>query len=86
MPDNDPNPSPSPTRRRFQFGVAAMLIAAIPVSLLAAALGGMLGQSTGKPLMPTAFFVVLSIATPLALMISVSLVRLAVAWWQRPGR
>ena len=35
---------------------------------------------------PTAFFVVLSIATPLALMISVSLVRLAVAWWQRPGR
>ncbi|NUQ65396.1 MAG: hypothetical protein HUU20_23255 [Pirellulales bacterium] len=87
MTENGSNQSePRSPRRRFQFGMATLLIAAIPVSLLAAALGGMLGQSAGRPLMPAAFFVVLSIATPLGLVIAVSLVRLVIAWWKQSGR
>ncbi len=87
MCDNGSAPaSPPPKRRRFQFGVATLLIAAIPVSLLAAALGGMLGQSAGRPMMPAPFFVLLSIATPLGLVIAVSLVRWAVDRWKHSDR
>lgn len=74
-------PPPYSPRRRWQFGIGTLLLAAIPVSLLAAALGGMLGQGKAKPLMPAAFFVLLSIATPLALLIVTGVARaIAVRW------
>lgn len=86
MPEADPREPPPSSRRKWQFGIGTLLFAAIPVSLLAAALGGMLGQGAGKPLMPAAFFVVLCIATPLALLIVTGVARAVMLRWKDSNR
>lgn len=71
--------------RRYQFGLAALLLAAIPVSLLAASLGGMLGRGGAAGRLPAGYFVLMCIATPLGLMVAASLLRQLLLWWKRRG-
>ncbi len=65
---------PSP-RRPFQFSLASLLLATVLVSVLAAALGGMLRRRSGHADMPPGFFVLMAAIAPMALMVGISLYR-----------
>lgn len=83
---SDPSSSPEPPvprpPRRYQFGLATLLLAAIPVSLLAASLGGMLGHGRAEAQIPAGYFVLMCIATPLGLMVAASLLHQLLRWWK----
>ncbi|NLE37067.1 MAG: hypothetical protein GX621_03485 [Pirellulaceae bacterium] len=69
--------SEPPPRRRFQFSLATLLFLALPVGLLAGALGGMLADDAGPAGGPRPFSVVLAMVVPLGLMIALSVARRA---------
>ncbi len=73
--DSKLEPSSVPRRRRYQFGLGTLLLLTIPVSLLAAALGGMLGRGGAGPNVPQVYFILMCIATPLGLLIAASVLR-----------
>ncbi|MFH1920418.1 MAG: hypothetical protein ABIP48_11100 [Planctomycetota bacterium] len=62
-------------RRRFQFGLGAMLLAAVPVSILSAAWAGMMGLGADNAFLPQGFFVLMAAAAPVAVMILFSVCR-----------
>lgn len=72
-------------RRRYQFGVATLLLLAIPVSLLAASLGGMLGQG-GAGRIPSDWFILMCAATPLGLAVLAGLGHYALQSWKHHSR
>jgi hypothetical protein len=74
MPETPPSDE-RPPRRRFQFGLGTMLLAAVPVSVLTAAWAGMVGLGAENPLFPRGFFIVLAAGAPMALMILLSACR-----------
>ena len=84
--ENEPSP-PQPPRpkRRFQFGLGAMLLAAVPISILAAAWAGMMGLGAGNSQIPQGFFVLMAAAAPVGLMILIGVCR-AVFQLLRRGR
>lgn len=74
MPQHRPiERQPPHARRRFQFGVGKMLLAVLPISVLAAAWAGMMGLGADHPRLPRGFFVLMAAAAPMALMILISL-------------
>ena len=71
-----PDAEPAGPRRPFQFGLATLLLIMLLVSVLAAALGGMLrGRTSVGARLPLGFFVAMIVAAPLAVMILLSLWR-----------
>jgi hypothetical protein len=70
-----PPPQPPRPKRRFQFGLAAMLLAAVPISILAAAWAGMMGLGAGNSRIPQGFFVLMAAAAPVGLMILIGVCR-----------
>ncbi|MFH1266849.1 MAG: hypothetical protein ABIK89_14060 [Planctomycetota bacterium] len=73
---SEPTPAdPQGPRRRFQFGLGAMLLAAVPVSILSAAWAGMMGLGADNALLPQGFFVLMAAAAPVAVMILLSVCR-----------
>ncbi len=71
----DPTPpkDPAPTRPRFQFGLRTLLLITVMVSVLSAALAGMLRGRFRAP-MPPGFFELMAAAAPVALLLVVSLI------------
>ncbi len=73
MPERRPvERQPPPARRPFQFGVGKMLLAVLPISVLAAAWAGMMGLGADHPRLPQGFFVLMAAAAPMALTILIS--------------
>ena len=68
-------PQPPRRRRRFQFGLRTMLLAAVPISILSAAWAGMMGLGAENSRFPPAFFVLLAAAAPVGVMILFSACR-----------
>lgn len=68
-------PQPAPRRRRFQFGLGTMLLAAVPISILSAAWAGMMGLGAENSKLPSAFYVLLAAAAPMGVMILFSVCR-----------
>jgi len=68
-------PQPRRPRRRFQFGLGTMLLAALPISILSAAWAGMIGLGAGSTRLPQGFFVLMAAAAPMAVMILISVCR-----------
>jgi len=58
--------------RRYQFSLSALLVAMFLVAVLASAFSGLVRQEPVGARMPPGFFVLMTIATPLALMILAS--------------
>jgi hypothetical protein len=76
-----PDAEPSQPRRpsgRYQYSLASLLLVTALVSVLAAALGGMLRNAYGESSVPLQYFVIMMIAAPLGVMIVVSLLWLAI--------
>ncbi len=80
MPDAEP---PKPPRRPFQFGLGTLFLVTAMVSVLAAALGGMLRAHSGRLSMHPGVFRLMAIVSPLAVLIVVSLWYSAVQWFKR---
>jgi hypothetical protein len=70
-----PRPKPPRPKRRFQFGLAAMLLAAVPISILAAAWAGMMGLGARNSQIPQGFFVLMAAAAPVGVMILIAVCR-----------
>jgi hypothetical protein len=68
-------PQPPRPRRRFQFGLGTMLLAALPISVLAAAWAGMMGLGARNSRLPQGFFVLMAAAAPMAVMVLISVCR-----------
>ena len=75
MPEAAPVEPEPPRRRRFQFGLATLLLAVLPISILSAAWAGMMGLGADNALLPQGFFVLMAAAAPMAVMILISLSR-----------
>jgi hypothetical protein len=82
MPDAEP---PEP-RRPFQFGLGALFLLTALCSVLAAALGGILRSRWGVSPMPPGFFELMAAASPIAVVILLSLLRAGVLWLKRHRR
>ena len=80
MPDAEPPKSP---RRPFQFGLGTLLLVTAMFSVLAAALGGMLRAHSGELSTHPGVFRLMAIASPLAVLIVVSLWYSAAQWFKR---
>ncbi|NQT16231.1 MAG: hypothetical protein HQ582_25965 [Planctomycetes bacterium] len=78
-PDGPQPPPPNP-RRRFQFGLATMLLAVLPISVLAAAWAGMMGLGAGNSPFPQGLYVLMAAAAPMGVMILVSVCRAVLKW------
>jgi hypothetical protein len=74
----------TPRRRRFQFGLFSLLLLMLIVSVLAAALSGMLQLSDTS--LPRGFFVVMAVAAPMAVLVAVGLLRSVSRLLGRRGR
>ena len=73
-----PDAEPDGPRRPFQFGLASLMLVTLLVSILAAALGGMLrSPGSGGVRLPPGFFLLMAAAAPLAVLILLSLLRTA---------
>lgn len=85
---NDPpeQPRQPARRRRFQFGLGAMLLAALPVSILSAAWAGMMGLGARNSRLPQGFYVLMAAAAPMALMVLISVCRGVVRLWAESRR
>ena len=77
MPDAEPS-EPRRPRGRYQYSLASLLMLTGLVSVLAAALGGMLRGTYGESAVPVHYFVIMIIAAPLGVMMFVSLLWLGV--------
>jgi hypothetical protein len=77
---------PRGPKRRFQFGLAAMLLAAVPISILAAAWAGMMGLGAGNSQIPQGVFVLMAAAAPVGVMILVAALRAVFRFLTGPGR
>jgi hypothetical protein len=87
MANKGPEQSPfRSSRRRYQFGLATLLLLAIPVSLLAASLGGMLGQGGAGREIPPIYFLLMCIATPLGLAVAAGVVHWLRQTWRSSRR
>jgi hypothetical protein len=80
MPDAEPTPPP---RQPFQFSLATLLLITALLSVLAAALAGMLRRQYGGSSLPSGFFVVMAVAAPMAVMILISLLYSVVRFLRR---
>lgn len=80
MSDNEPQP---PEKRPFQFGLASMLLVMVLISVLAAALAGMVHRHQGRSTMRPGFFVLMAIAAPIGLMILAGLFRAVTQYFNR---
>lgn len=80
------DPQPPRRRRRLQFGLGAMLLAVLPVSVLAAAWAGMMGLGADRPALPRGFYVLMAAAAPMGLVIAISVGRSAVRLLRRARR
>jgi hypothetical protein len=80
MPEED---RPPPRRRRFQFTLASMFLAMTLLSILAAALGGMMREAEGRPWIMRGFFIVMAAALPVAMLIAISAMRAFERWRRR---
>lgn len=78
MPDDE-----RPPGRRYQYSLSTLLLITALVSVLAAALAGMLQRQRGGASMPAGFFVLMAVAAPLAVMIVVSALRGLLRLWTR---
>ena len=74
-PFNENEPPRPRSKRLFQFGLAAILLAAVPVSILAAAWAGMMGLGAGNSRLPQGFFVLMAAAAPVGVMILIGVCR-----------
>jgi hypothetical protein len=83
----DPFRRPLVRKRRYQFGISAMLLATTLVAVLAAALAGLLRGEASDGL-PSGFYYIMAAAAPVAAVICLSVYRAIVAWrtkrMQRP--
>ena len=78
-----PNGESPPPRRPFQFTLGTLLLVTTLVSILAAALAGLLQRRSSSFEMPPGFFVLMTIAAPVAVLIFLSLTRALVRWLGR---
>jgi len=78
-----PDPESPPPRRPFQFTLGTLLLVTALVSVLAAALGGLLRRRQGAFEMPPGFFVLMTIAAPVAVLIFLSLAQSLLRWLNR---
>ena len=87
MSSTDEKPRPAdepelgPARGPWQFSIASLLVTMALVSVLAAALGGLLDPS--QTTYPRGFFVVMIVAAPLLVMIVASLLVAMRRWFDR---
>lgn len=72
-------PQPSEKRRWYQFGLAAMLLVTALVSVLAAAWAGLVREDARYQ------YFAMAVASPLAVLVVISLLRSAVRWLSRTG-
>ena len=85
--ENEPAEAPAPRPpRRFQFGLAAMLLAVVPISILAAAWAGMMGLGAGNSRLPRGFFVLMAAAAPVGVMILIAVCRAVFRFLTGAGR
>ena len=78
-------PTPRPPRR-FQFGLRAMLLAMVPISVLAAAWAGMMGFGPDRSQTPRGVFVLMAAAAPVGLLILIGVCRAALRLLTGIGR
>lgn len=85
----DPDEQPAAPRRprrspgRYQYGLGSLLLATALFSVLAAALGGMLRAEWGQSPVPTRYFLLMAVATPIGVMILISVGRLGLRLLKR---
>ncbi|MHB1037803.1 MAG: hypothetical protein ACYC35_26120 [Pirellulales bacterium] len=60
-------------RRRFQFGLGALMLAVLLYSILAAALAGLIRPDASQPGIVQPLFILMAVAAPVGLMILISL-------------
>jgi hypothetical protein len=63
-----------------------MLLAAVPISILAAAWAGMMGLGAGNPKIPQGVFVLMAAAAPVGIMILVAALRAVLRFLTGLGR
>jgi len=87
MPDAEPPSTaspdarpPEPPRSRFQFGLGSLFLVTAMISVLAASFAGMLRAHRGQLSVHPGVFRLMAIASPLAVLIVVSLWYAAVKW------
>jgi hypothetical protein len=85
MDEHEPTTT-RPPRGRYQYSLASLLLLTALVSVLAAALGGMLRREYFDSPTPAVYFLMMAIAAPIGVMIVVSLLRAAVRWAARSRR
>lgn len=83
MSDSETPPPNRPPRQPFQFSLGTLMFAALVVSLMAAALSGMLNRRAGTSPMPAGFFVAMAIFAPLAVMLLANLLLAIRRWFDR---
>ena len=79
-------PRPPTGRRRYQFGVWVWFPAALLVSVVMAAVAGMLRDDTADESLPRVFFILMAAAIPIGMLLLVSLLRLIFTRGPRRGR
>lgn len=75
MSDSPPKPQPPRSRKRFQFGVWVWFLAAFLVSAALAPVAGLMRAGRPTPLVRDRFSLLLLAATPVAVLLIVSLLR-----------
>jgi len=83
---DEPQARPPKSRRRFQFGLGTMLVAVVPISLLAAAWAGMMGLGARNSPLPQGFYVLMAAAAPVAVMVLISVCRAVLRRLGQGGR
>ncbi len=81
-----PAPQPRPPRGRYQFSLSSLFLVTALVSVLAAALGGMVRARFGEVAVPGYYFLMMAVAAPMATMIALSLGYTALRWFRRRRR
>jgi hypothetical protein len=79
-PKNFPDPHP---RRRWQFGIGALLLFTTLFALLIGAFSGMIRSSAGEHFAYPRLFLVLAVAAPLGMLVFIGGCRTLILWWKK---
>jgi len=81
MPSSARGPGEPGPRRRWQFGLGALLLFTTLFALLVGAFAGMIRAETGEHFARSRSFLLLAIAAPLGILVLVSGCRAMALWW-----